>query len=592
MQMMIGASVFFAISTLALCTGFLAIKKSEKKIHIASWLPATIIGLMGYHTMIAAIINLLSIPVNIISIGIANLIPAIVCWIIVIKKKQYQKYIIEWVDICVWALLIYIVAKFAYIKYGPNLFLNFNSIDASVHLNSAMYVVNAQKVNTMFFSALNNGLFIELLGPFVSRTAYFKVFTLAELCYLFLAGAMFFGVIRKYCKDTFLKIAGCFATVAYVSAYPLSSTQYGFSYLGLCITVIAFVIFVTDEYACGEINKTINIILLSLGCVGVFQAYVLFMPVVYFSVLFCVLMKQHLDKKLFSVNTIITGLGIFLLPTAIGLWYTYRGIFATGGSGGSGKPTVSSQIALEGGIYADLFSNFVMIAPLALFALWMFIKNKENKHLAFLLPLDILFVLVLFVFALDRKVSAYYFYKNYYMLWLLVCAMAFIGVSYLDKQSRIITVFGALISVALIMMARSNYDTRIQEKNPLLHPRTQMISYADIYIYNRDLLYIPKYSTDKVELYRYINEELYGKNVTQEDVYIISDYLDQYWYEAIIGRYLPKYTADEVVEKVDNGELEYLLILKYNPGHDQYGGYLDKYERIYETPAGYILKLE
>ena len=92
MQMTIGASVFFAISTLALCTGFLAIKKSENKIHIASWLPATIIGLMGYHTMIAAIINLLSIPVNIISIGVANLVAAIICWVIVIKKKQYQKY--------------------------------------------------------------------------------------------------------------------------------------------------------------------------------------------------------------------------------------------------------------------------------------------------------------------------------------------------------------------------------------------------------------------------------------------------------------------------------------------------------------------
>ncbi len=117
MEVSIWATVLYVISTLALCVGFFLIKKCDKKIYAATWIPVTMIGLMGYQTMIAAIINLIGIPVNLVSVGISNLFLAVFVWYVLLKKKELQKYIFEKSDMVIWCILITVVIIIAVIKY-------------------------------------------------------------------------------------------------------------------------------------------------------------------------------------------------------------------------------------------------------------------------------------------------------------------------------------------------------------------------------------------------------------------------------------------------------------------------------------------
>ncbi len=466
---------------------------------------------------------------------------------------------------------------------------DYNSVDAAVHFTMALDFIDNQSVNSMFFAALHNGLLIELFSPFVAFVNYFKIYVLGDVLYLLLAGLMFWGLIRSICKDSFLKLAGIFATVLYLLAYPLNSTLFGFSYMGLGVTVIGFIIIIADAYADKTIDRKLAIILLSFGCVSIFQAYVLFMPVVFFSLLAFVLVEQHKDNKLFSTSTVFTGLGIYLLPTFIGLWYTYGGIFGNG-EGGQEGPTVGSAIAVEGGIYGDLFSNFIFLLPLVLFAWWRLFKNKKNNIMLFLLPMEIVFIAVLFAMALLNKVSAYYFYKNYYVLWLLFVFMAVTSLLYFEKQARTIVVTGALTLLFVVAAGFFQFDDFVSERNELLHDRVEAEAFGDIYMFNRSFLLIDKTTSDKINLYRYAYENLLATDVTGQ-VLISASWEEQHWFDAITNQRLTKYDVHQLADIINNKSVQYVVVQNDSLIPLKYGYILEGLEKIYETSEGYIIKL-
>lgn len=588
MEISLAASIFYTISTAMLCVGFLLLKKSEDKLHIAVWIPVTMIGLMGYQTIMAGLIGFIKIPVNIISMGIINLIPGVMLWIAIFKTKEYQRYKIQIVDIAMWIILVASLVIFARIRYGENLTLAYNALDAAAHFTSALDVMRNESIYSMYFASLHNALLIETLGPIFTVTTYYKIFVLGDVMFLLLGGVAFWGLIRKYCEDRFLMLAGIFTTVIYLFAYPLNSTLFGFSYLGLALTVIAYIITVTDLYLEDNISEKLAIALMSFGCVSIFQSYMLFMPVVFFAILFSVLIKQHKDKKIISLDTIVKGLGIFLVPTAIGLWYAFGGIF--GGASKESGVTVSSQIALEGGIYGDLFSNFILLIPLAVFGWWMLVKNKKNVLIKILLPLSVLFVAAMLVMALDRRVSAYYYYKNYYMLWVLAVYVAFLGVYYMEKQTRLVAAAGAIMWAMLFMFGLRGLDNYVADKNPLLHPRIRATAIGDIYYFNRDFLRTARYSEGKIDLYRYVREEILDEELAEE-VLILSYVEDQYWYDAITNQRLPRNSSGTVMENVEAKTVQYVVVLYDRSDYATYQVELDSMEKVYENAEGFVVKV-
>ncbi len=587
MNISYGASIFYFIAVMSLIIGVYKIKKSDTELYGSIWVPISIISVTCYQVLIAAILNLIHIPVNIISIGIFNVIVSIILWYIIISKKNSQKYIYEKIDVAYLVILIIIIGVFAYQRYGINLNLHYLTIDPAAHLKSAMDVVNGQRIDSMFYASLNNALLIEMLGAFTSVSSYYKIFVLADVLHLFLAGLMFFGVIRRYFKNTFLKVAGVITSIVYLLGYPLNSTIFGFIYLGMGVTIIAYLIVVTDEFVRDNMNKWFCIALIFLGCLGIFETYVLFMPVTFFSILACILVKQYKNKLLFSVDTVITGLAIFLIPCIIGLLYTYIGIFG-------GDTSVGSAIATEGAIYRDLYSNFLLIIPLAIYGYWNYIKEGKNRLVFYMFPILSIFILVMFYRGIKGQVSSYYFYKNYYLLWFIVFLLVFIGISYLEKKTRMLLVLGFGMWAFTGFFVVFNMEARIQEKNFLYCESPKASMYNDVYSFNRDGIGLPGYPVEKVELYQYVSTQYLESG--EEDVVPLAGYWeDNYWMEAITNQRLSgfdywNYNDDMFFENL-NDRANYVMVLTDSEFYSNYEEYFNSLERVYENSIGFVAKV-
>ena len=116
-------------------------------------------------------------------------------------------------------------------------------------------MIKEQRVTAMFYASFHNGLFIQWLAPLRKTSQYYQIYVLGDILHFLLAGFTFYAVIRRYMKDNYLKAAAFFAGAVYLFGYPANSTIFGFSYLGMCVTIIACTIIITDAYIHEEITK-------------------------------------------------------------------------------------------------------------------------------------------------------------------------------------------------------------------------------------------------------------------------------------------------------------------------------------------------
>ncbi|MGN0437436.1 MAG: hypothetical protein ACI4F4_02855 [Lachnospiraceae bacterium] len=580
-------SLFYGIAFIFCLTGLFRIKKSNQVLFGATWLPVSALLISFYQCLFAAIGTVLHIPVNLLSVGIADVLLGCVCWYFILKKGTTQKHCVEKIDVIAWVIMFGAIAMFAYHRYGLDMHLHYISIDPAQHLKMAMNTMYGQRVSAMYYACFHNGLLIQLLAPFRDPTRYYQIYVFGDVLHLLLACLMFYGTIRKYLKDNFLKIAAVIVSLIYVNGYPANSTIFGFTYLGMCVTIIACTIVLVDGFISDELNKWMGVVFISLCCLGIFEGYVLFMPVMFFSIFFCVLYKQHQMAKLVSWDTIKICLGIFLIPTIIGLYFTYNGVFASSGT------TVGSAISQEGGIYKDLFSNFVLILPLALFGFYYLAKEKKKHVLLFIFPLLAGFILSLFALGMTERVSSYYFYKNYYLLWLIVFVLAFIGLTYVEKKSRLLIAMGLFMWLFVLYIGHVSIETRIGNRNARYVTNNNSHAFCDVFIFNRDAKGAMAYSGDKLKVYQYVMKELMG----EDEAYIplAGSWEDYYWMEAITNQrsYDFQYwnTGDESFFE-NLMDVNYVMAFRDSNIYQNYSQYFDNMEKVYENECGFVAIVE
>lgn len=583
-----GATVFFGIAVLSLYGGALLWKKEEERASILEWAVLLMVLLGCYHTFAAAVLDIVHIPVNIWSVGVCDLIPAAFFWYAIVRKKNVQRYEFRIPDAVFLIILAAAVAVFAKIHYGGSaLLVNYISIDAGVHFRTALDVVRSQTIANMFHDTVWNALLIEFLGSFTTVDYYYRLYVLGELINLALSAAVFYALIRRYMKGWFSWIAGIFLSMVYLAAYPVNSALFGFSYLGMSVTVIAMLMALTDFFLHDKIPKWFGIAGMMLGCLALFESYVLFMPVTFFAILFCIFRKQWKQKRLISRDTVIICLAVFLIPCLIGLWYTYRGIF-------TGGVTVSTALANEGGCYRELYSNFLFFLPAAALGYVGLIKRKENRLLVFLTPLFLVFTLVMFIRTLNGSTSSYYYYKLYFPIWLVLLILNFYGVIYAAAQTRVVIASVAGVWCMLAVFFLGSVEERIQIHNPLLVPAVRSVGYMDILSFNYTYLYVPGYPPDRIDLYHYVYQELLAKG--EECVPGVISYEDNFWFQDITDQ---RYW-DWDYYSMDNGALDaklresgagYVVVLYSSPLYTADQAYYDALERVYENGAGFVAKL-
>ncbi|MCL2652247.1 MAG: hypothetical protein FWD63_00440 [Propionibacteriaceae bacterium] len=586
------ASIFFLLACVVAISGLFFVRKSEKTLAGISWLVTSVLMLTCWHAALAAVFGLIRIPINIFSMGLMDVLAGGALWWTIWRRRERQRY--EWriADIIVTAGLLVFTAVFFALRTGGTKFtIHYTTIDPAAWLIASVDVVKTQTVHGMFYQSLTNGLLIGALSPLTTPDYYYRIFIFSGGLFLFIAGLAFYATLRRYAKTklTFAIIVA--VTFLYVIGYPLNATLWGFVWLGMGVILITHITFLADSMIAGDIGKWQSAVVLMCASLALIICYAMFAPVVFLSLGLLVLAKYR-TYRLFSKDSIMVGLAIFLIPALIGIVYMFGGVFTDG-------ITLTGAISAEGGCYRDLFSNFVPFAPLAVFGFYKLARARQINIHIFMLPALLIFMLGLFAGGMLGKVSSYYYFKNYNMLWFVVIYLAAVGVMKIaNRETAILLTTFATTWLLIFALSGSGIEHQIQTRNELFDPSPKATEMNDLFTWNRRELMTPgEMNPEETALYHYVYNNYVKEGVPT--VPIVCYWASAYWYQAISSQriddsFIASYRdPDTVMTMVKQSTSEYILVMtdEYDPTYQANKAFFDALPRVFSTTAGYVARL-
>lgn len=540
--------IVYQISIIALIIAFLVIKKTDKEENILFWLFLSNIILLCYNVFECYILSFIKIKCSLALLAIINFSISILIFVIVKKKNEKQRYYLKWQDIVIAILILLTVLGISYKRYEKNLDLKYESSDPATHYAAAKQfykyktlLVNVKEVdkiyefgNFMPAAYVNTGIIFDVASTKINESQFYKVYIIFDIAILALGAEMFYFLITKDEKNSFLKIIGIVFTYLYIFAYPLNSMLFGFSYLSVSLLVIEGIVAIAPMINSDKYKAEFVILIGFLLTFAIFFSYYLFMPIIYVALglyLLINILKKRKEIKIFSMKNVFKIGIILIIPTVLGFCYfVLPGIL-------NGEGTEIQSIGAEGYIYKNLYSNLILISPLILYYIIAKIRKKENDFVNIYIILSIIFILVMLVGVIKGKVSTYYFYKLYYAFWILAVFSAYKAIKeiYANKEMRIFIYSYMAVIIGIHLYSMLDLDNKFQNKNEYLSTDNMAIKITNIYSTNRNYIKDAKtyFSENQKEMLKYCEEN----NIFDEkqNISVCGTNLQQRWLYVIYG---------------------------------------------------------
>lgn len=586
-------TVFFSLSFLLAFVSFFLTKKSEKKLNATSWLLLSLLIVICMGSLAAGLVALLQIPINLLTMSIIFLAIGLGFSIFLISQKEIQSYswhVYDIICMLLFAILVYIIRR---VVFGDYCFA-FRNSDAAVHFENAMYVVREHKLSGMYFASLYAGIMIEICDFFIAEVDYYKVFIFADYLALMAELMFFFVLIRDYLDKKWKKALGFIVCIFYLGGYPMVSYEMNFFYWGIGAMFVGFLLLMVRYYGTEEIDRRWSVFFLMIGCASVFLCYMLFVPAAYIAVFFSLIVAARKEGRIFTLKNVCLALKVFLFPCVIGLYYCFFQWFFKSGI------SVAGAMQEDGGIYAELYINFVLMFPLLVYWMIRRVKEKEITENFVFLATFLLFIVETFVMVYMGKFSVYYYYKMYYPLWLVCFVVVLLACMELAKrQWEMLVSLGALVAFLGIM-----YSTKLEDNilaNTMLTPWNHSQQFFDIYTFNRDRFGVSKlYDSQLLEFCEFTLEKMEKKDEEECDVIpLLADsgtYAYVYWYDAITGQQSYEYYGwcnelNKIERMLDEGCCDYLVVLKSSDIYRDNREYFDGFDRVMENKMGVVISV-
>ena len=433
-------------------------------------------------------------------------------------------------------LIITVCLVCSFKLFGYPVALNYETSDPAVHFGDALRLASGGVCTGQFLSRLGSAMFMASLAPFMCIEAMPQLYVYSDMIFFVISAICFYAAVRTYSEKTSLLFSAVL-TVAYCLGYPLNNLLFGYSYLGTGVTLISsaylYLKLTVDFYRKSGSLKSLRVCLcaiaLSLSLVGLVCSYSLFVPAVFFSI-FLTIALILIQGKAKVRDIIASEFFVFAGPVLFGFFVVYIALF---GNPSSGSSSVGGSIVIEGYIYRDLYSSFLLIAPMAITGFVLGLRRQEGR---FILPLGTvvfaLFSLVLFILGIGGFVSSYYFYKCHFVLWLffyLNCS-ALISAAVYELRIFAYANLGIIFSLGLIVF--SGADSLLSSKRPLFNPSASGSSFMQIYNFNFSRFNERRLPQDKYAEFQHIGS-YGGEGQRRSDVYFIGPDVDAYWFRAL-----------------------------------------------------------
>lgn len=588
-------SLLYGVSVIMLILLFMIYPKSEKKLPLLSWLALALFGYELFASFAGAILTILNLPANISFISIVNCLVGMVLLIGVNRKTRIQKYTVSAWEII--GVLIIAVAVFClgYYRFEGFKTVNYETSDPAVHMRMAMECINGQSAaggGGMIISQFTNALWIEMLAPICSGAYSFRAFIIKDVYNLFLAGILFFVAFSLTNKRRVYCYVGVL-TMVYLAGYPLSNLLFGFQYLGLGVSTVCFLFLCANIHSMRQVNRWWTISLLNLGCIGSSLSYTLFAPIVYIA-LFLFLCWDYLCEYNFAwknakrIKGIVSlALSVFLIPTLLSLYYIVILQLTRWGIG------VGTALSHEGYIYRNLYSDFILILPFALYGWWTGIKEKALNLLSFLAPLAMMYCGYFLWKMVRGDVSTYYYYKLNYLNAFIIYGLGAIGLmQLLIKTSAAVNSYLLSWGVVFLLFV-TGWVSTLNGYNINLAPFADEAAMFRIFQTNKFYLSHNTSNHDWIILSDAIDK--YGE--TDRTNLILGDWLSCYWYEALANETIaPMYPhlvgSERVLDMFINDESysDYMVVISGSEEALAVEDQLTNFEIVFQCDSGYIIK--
>lgn len=489
--------IFYVLTVIAMLVTFILFRKSEKKQNLVNHAILSVVCYLGFNILICMIFGCLNVTTNLLFLSIADLIVAAGLGFKIYKDKGIQTFEIRKRDIVGALVCLAIVCYMAIDQYTPLSKTVANaSVDACMHYSAATNFADEMKVlakinnttgynfKTMQTGAyINTGIFMNIVRSLIPSWEDYVAFKVFETGVTALVILSFYMLISDKLKDKKSYVIGMVFLILYAFAYPYTSLLHGFSYLSVCLVFATALFYMAKEYVKGEMNFYVQLPIIVLMGVGIIFSYCLFVPALFAFICIHVFVNDLEKKqeksylKFFKKSTLLVT-GLLLIVTIVSIFYLVIPTFTD-----SDQNKLTDAIGFEGGIYKSLYQDFLFYIPFAIMFIYKAIKNKKLNFQTIALTLIGGQALLMFFGVVYGIVSPYYFYKMYFLLWILLVEIAVEVMADIDENKELFVMFSSylVIWVAIIMLAVTGTEHKLHMKRPTLFDECRTHKLAGIY---------------------------------------------------------------------------------------------------------------
>lgn len=464
-------NIIYILTSLALIISYLLLNKSEKKENLIHSVIISVILFLTYNIFITQIMFFVHLKSTLLNLAIVNIAFSAVFITKEIKTKTIQKYYINKLDIIAVIIILGLAITIVIMNYGTNIVVKHAVTDAATHyfasddfyrystLFSRESSDTIKWLNTPYLMTgayVNTGIFLKLFKGIIDETFLVKLYFIFDMFIWMLSGLLMYTALSTNFKNKKHQILALVLTIFYMLAYQLNSLFAGFSYLGVGLDIIIGIIIIMKS----EIKTNYKISSLFLLNLGIMFSYYYFAPVLFLSELWYIIVtnkKQNI--KIFSKQNIFEILIALVIPGLIGVIYFI------------GYPLMQANnkafdyvgaIATDGFIYEDLIMNIFPYLLLSEVYIIYIAFKKKNTFIDKLLYLTVIFTLLIYMLMKLEFVSSYYYYKIYYMLFLVLTVSSYEILKIFVDKGKNVTI---IVSGVLIIYSFGIFSAMVLDKN-------------------------------------------------------------------------------------------------------------------------------
>ena len=537
-------SILYIIITAVCLAGLWCCPKAGKSINGVKIVIAGSMGLLCYQMIAAGVFYRLDVSVGLFSMGAATLFLAAALWLMIWKKRRIQKMFWRLSDVISVSLLLAFVLWISFDIFGMHIGLRYPTVDAAKTFSDTMQVVRSGSMETFHMQTVVEVLFIEVCAPFLSAAEYYKAVVLADISMRILEICMFYVLVRTISDKKIVQIMAPVLAIAYFWGYP------AYNYM-------------TANYP----DWSIGVMMLE------FVIYVL------------LLLEKRKDawkeKYGICVYWVAGAIAVILVITAGVLFFLRHDVWLV-------QITQSSYGGTE--IYASLYAELVFFLPALIYVCYyVFIKKMDGKVFGVCSILAIAWTVYLYHIWFDGGMSNYYYYRNYYTLWLLGWLLAAQALAIAAETKELAEYFSYLGFIAVLaLIVLSDYEGRMADKHLDYDGAYVTKNFFGLYRCNADTLLLNyaenEVSAESIAVYNYVAE-----NCAAERVPILTEDLrTRLWYDALTGKKseiysLAEFGLPDVLEALEADGIGMVAIQKDAEEYELYQDYFSRCEVIYET---------